>query len=141
MADRSTTPYEIRPILACPVLFLRDKGQSSRFSFQSPGNAKPEIDVRNRRIIVKAIRRRSVPPTVNERAATQHTGGTDALQDIAALRNGIVPRLAPLPNVAVHVVQAPGVGLVGTDGRRPSQVRYILRVTVGIVSVEIGLVQ
>ena len=39
-----------------------------------PGNAKPDIDVRIRRIIVIAIRRRSVPSIVIERAATQHPG-------------------------------------------------------------------
>ena len=58
----------------CPYSIQADKGKSSRFSLRSPGNAKPEIDDRNRRITVKAIRRRSEPTIVIERAATQHPG-------------------------------------------------------------------
>ena len=58
----------------CPYSIQTDKGKSSRFSFRSPGNAKPDTDVRIRRIKVIAIRRRSEPSIVTERAAPQHPG-------------------------------------------------------------------
>ena len=73
-----------------PEPFLREKYKNLRLSFRSPGNAKPTDEVRIRRNIAKAKRRRSVPSNATERAAPQHPGNVTRL----------VSTLRPLPNVA-----------------------------------------
>src|SRR5436190_1489374 len=52
----------------------------------------------------------------------------------------LVPVLAPLPDVAVHVHQAPGVGRETAHGRRLLAVDALLAVAVGVVAVVVGLV-
>ena len=80
-------------------MLLADKGKSSRFSFRSPGNAKPAKDERIRRIIEIAIRRRSVPSTEIERAAPQHPENSAHL----------VNAFGPLPDVPQHVHETKGI--------------------------------
>src|SRR5262249_13633538 len=52
----------------------------------------------------------------------------------------VQPVAAPLPDVAVHVVQPPGVGSVGADGRRAAEIRALGRVAVGLVAEKVGVV-
>ena len=118
----SVEKYRARELtLACPVLFLCVKGKSSRLSSRSPGNAKPDADVRIRRINEIAKRRRSVTPKVVERAAPQHPGNghiarkailtmllflnwkLGCLGFIQVVRT--MPILTPFPGVTLHVHQ------------------------------------
>jgi len=80
-------------------MLLADKGKSSRFSFPSPGNAKPAIDDRIRRNTAKAIRRRSAPSKAIERGAPQHPGNFAYLVDA----------FGPLPDVPQHVHETKGI--------------------------------
>ena len=80
-------------------MLLADKGKSSRFSFPSPGNAKPDKDVRTRRNKVKAIRRRSEPSIETERAAPKHPGNFAYLVDV----------FGPLFDVPEHVHETKGI--------------------------------
>src|SRR5262249_7357315 len=51
----------------------------------------------------------------------------------------VEPVAAPLPDVAVHVVQAPGVGQVRADRGRAAEVRPLGRAAVRLVPVKVGL--
>ena len=80
-------------------MLLADKGKSLRFSFRSPGNAKPATEDRKRRITVIAIRHRSEPSKKIERAAPQDPGNSAYLVDA----------FGPLPDVPQHVHETKGI--------------------------------
>src|SRR5207244_36702 len=57
-----------------------------------------------------------------------------------AVRIRAVPIGTPLPDVAVHVKEAPGVGRERTDGRRRLAINALLPPVIGPVAVIVGLV-
>jgi hypothetical protein len=94
---------------------------------------------RARRSPVVAVRGASAPRKVAPRAATQHTGGTEVIRVFRVGRAVMVPRIAPFPNVAVHVEKAPGVGLIRADRRGSIEVRAFFRAAIGRFPVEVRL--
>src|SRR5262249_12407708 len=75
-----------------------------------------------------AVRRPAVPGVVVPAAAAEHAGRGPWLKRV----------FAPLPDVAVHVVEAQTVGLVRTDLRGPLQVWSLGRTAIRIPSIKIG---
>ena len=71
--------------------------------------------------LTAALEIRAILEQIKEVAATVHAAGTGGrargIRDAAA-GIGSIPVVAPLPDIAIHVVQAPGVGLLLADSAR-----------------------
>jgi hypothetical protein len=78
-------------------------------------------------------RRRATSPTQH----TRRPRGVPAVRGFARISS--VGRIGPFPDVAVHVIQAQGVVIVGANWRRPAKVRACWCAAVGMAPVEIRL--
>src|SRR5216117_3873224 len=84
------------------------------------GHAEPEVVPPVARRVPVAARRPAVPAVVFPAPAAEHpvVRGLFGYLRIGSSRERlIIPITAPFPHVAVHVVQAPSIGLITSDRR------------------------
>src|SRR5262249_10439875 len=77
-----------------------------------------------------------VPAPAAQHAHPAARGAFRVAVQTAAVVVLLEPIAAPLPDVAVHVVQAEGVGLVRADGGRAGEIRTVAG-AVGVIAVEV----
>src|SRR5436309_3856608 len=95
------------------------------------------------RSVSLAARRACPARPVDPRSAAQHAlraGLRAQWIDHVALGILAVPVAAPLPDVAVHVKEAPRIGREGTDRRRRLAINALLPSVIGPIAVVVGLV-
>src|SRR5262245_27506998 len=121
---------------------------ASRSRSPDVGNAdysEAEVVVAAARAVVEAESSAAVPRTVVPGATAQDTAGASlwAFRILLSRDLPVVSRLvpvgAPLPDVAVHVIQAEGVGLIGVDFFRAALALALGGATVRVVAIEVGL--
>ena len=86
---------------------------------RAQANTKAEVVVAERRAEPEAVRRPTITGGVVPTAATEHAGRARVSPTRvrhSTTRIIAIPVLTPLPNIAVHVIQAPSIRFFAADG-------------------------